>query len=165
MSSAVSEVQFPIANGSVSSLLNLRNNILRARSLQIVGGRHCNLESCWETIDPLHHERSAVPHTHLFWARFKILSSFSDPMASGRNCSSFVSSTSSEKKKSQERQHIIHEYLRLSTLQSNTIEGSFPSLNWRIVACVMSAVCTLSPICGTPKILVLGIWWFAFTHL
>ena len=46
MSSAVSEVQFPIANGSVSSLLNLRNNILRARSLQIVGGRHRNLESC-----------------------------------------------------------------------------------------------------------------------
>ena len=44
MSSAVNEVQFPIANGSVSSRLNLRNSMLRARSLQIVGGRFCNLK-------------------------------------------------------------------------------------------------------------------------
>ncbi len=44
MSSAVNEVQFPIANGSVSSRLNLRNSKLRARSLQIVGGRFRNLK-------------------------------------------------------------------------------------------------------------------------
>jgi hypothetical protein len=48
MSSAVNEVQFPIANGSVSSRLNLRNSMLRARSLQIVGGRFCNLKNCSE---------------------------------------------------------------------------------------------------------------------
>jgi len=45
MSRAVNEVQFPIANGSVSSWLNLRNNILSARSLQIVGGKIFNLKS------------------------------------------------------------------------------------------------------------------------
>jgi hypothetical protein len=44
MSRAVNEVQFPIAKGSVSSRLNLKNNMLSARSLQIVGGKHFSLQ-------------------------------------------------------------------------------------------------------------------------
>jgi hypothetical protein len=43
ISSAVNEVQFPMANGSVSSRLNLRNNRFNPRSLQIEGGKVCNL--------------------------------------------------------------------------------------------------------------------------
>jgi hypothetical protein len=97
MSSAVNEVQFPMANGSVSRRLNLRNNMLRARSLHIVGGRQCNLKFCQECVKSI---IAAMPHTNLFWAKFRILNNFRDPMAKGRKCNSFLSSTSSKKEAS-----------------------------------------------------------------
>jgi hypothetical protein len=94
MSNAVNEVQFPMANGSVSSRLNLRNSMLRARSLQIVGGRVCNLKQFFRIIDFF----VAIPQSYLFCAKFRILSSFRDPIANGRDCNSLLSITSSEQR-------------------------------------------------------------------
>ncbi len=78
-------------------------------------------------------------------------------MAKGRNFNSFLSRTSSGTRRIRNSKVTSETFSRLSTLQFNTMGGSAPSFNSRIVTCVMSVVCTLSPLCGTPKILVLGI--------
>ena len=100
-----------------------------------------------------------VQELYLFSAKFNIRSNFRDPIAKGRICNWFLSRTSSKQKMTLVAQmsSMALSLLRLSTLQSKTIAGSACSFSCRKVACVISVVCILSPLFGTPKIFVLGI--------